>query len=259
MLLAGIILSQKYSFANQKKIFETLTDNPLFVPKAQILQKYSFGFENLITDLVWLRTIQYIGGNARSSNYRLLYHYLDCLTDLDAQFYMPYFVAQILLPEINQADNAILISKKGLRSLPKRWEIPYYMGYIYYYYLDDFEKGAQMYALASSIPGVLSSAKRMEINLTSKSNKHVLALQMWLNVYEKEQNQDVKDLIAKKIVREKNFVTLENALQKYIKKYGNVPLNLDILAQKKLIKEIPIDPIEKHKKYQIEEQLIILK
>ena len=214
-LFLGIVFSQRHSFEHQKKVFDILEDNPLFVPDAKILKQVTFGFDNLITDLVWLRIVQYVGGNARSSNYDLLGEYLESVTDLDPKFYMPYFVAQLLLPEVQHTEKAILISEKGLKSLPERWKIPFYMGYIYYYYLEDYEKGAEMYEKASQIPGVLSSAKRMAINLTSKANKHLLALNMWIEAYENEKISNVKKLIAQKIIREKNYVDLEKAMKKY--------------------------------------------
>lgn len=257
--VSGIIFAQKDSFAHQKEVFEVLEDNPLFVPNAQILQKITFGYDNLVTDLVWLQTVQYIGGNARSSDYPLLSEYLDNLTDLDPQFYMPYFVAQILLPEIKQTDQAIQISEKGLKNLPNRWEIPYYLGYIYYYYLNDYEQGALMYEKASQIPGVLSSAKRMAINLQSKANKHAVALEMWIYAYEQETNPDVQELIAKKILREQNFLELEKAIQSYFQKNGFYPKNIEILVQEGLIQKVPQDPIAPWQKYLIENGVVVLR
>lgn len=257
-LFSGIIISQKVSFAHQKEVFEQIENQALFVPKAQVLEQVSFGFENLVTDLVWLHTVQYIGGNARSSDYPLLYAYLDNLTDLDPQFYLPYFVAQVLLPEIEQNEHAILISEKGIRALPENWKIPAYLGYIYYYYLEDFEKGAEFYQRASEIPGALPSAKRMAINLTSKANKHLLALEMWLELYAEEKNEEIKAMIAKKIVREQNFVELEKAVQKYFSLQNVLPENLEILVTFGLMQEIPLDPIENHKKYQLQNGVIIL-
>lgn len=248
-LLFGIITSQKRSFAHQKDVFEILEDNPLFVPNSKILKNVAFGFDNLMTDLIWLKTVQYIGGNARSGEYPLLSDYLDVLTDLDAKFYMPYFVAQILLPESGQAKEAVLLSEKGMKALPENWKIPYYTGYIYYYYLNDYEKGAKFYTQASEIPGALSSAKRMAVNLIGKANKHALALEMWLNLYEEEKNPDVKNLIEKKMLREKNFVDLENALQKYFQQNGFYPEKIDVLAQFGLIEKIPSDPLEPYKNY----------
>lgn len=257
-LFLGIVFSQRYSFENQKKVFEILEDNPLFVPNAKILKQVTFGFDNLMTDVIWLRIVQYVGGNARSSNYELLGEYLESVTELDPKFYMPYFVAQLLLPEVQHAEKAISISEKGLKSLPERWEIPFYMGYIYYYYLEDYEKGAEMYEKASQIPGVLSSAKRMAINLTSKANKHSIALSMWIEAYENEENANVKDLIAQKIIREKNYVDLEEAVKKYVEIYNTYPQSLEELIQVGLISEIPLDPIENWKRYTIQNNVIIL-
>lgn len=249
VLTLSIVICQRFSFTHQKEVFEILEDNPLFVPDAKILKNVAFGFDNLMTDFIWLKTVQYIGGNARSGDYPLLFDYLNVLTDLDTKFYMPYFVAQVLLPESGQAQEAVLLSEKGMKALPENWKIPYYTGYLYYYYLNDYEKGAEFYLRAAEIPGALSSAKRMAVNLIGKANKHTLALEMWLNLYDEEKNPDVKNLIEKKMIREKNFVDLENALQKYFQQNGFYPEKIDVLAQFGLVEKIPSDPLEPYKNY----------
>jgi tetratricopeptide (TPR) repeat protein len=259
ILCLNIIFSQKHSFKHQKEVFNILEDNPLFVPDGKKIKNFTFGYDNLVTDLVWLKIVQYIGGNACSSNYPLLYNYLENITDLDSKFYMPYFVAQILLPEIDQTEKAVLISQKGLENLPNKWEIPYYLGYIYYYYLEDYEQGSIMYKKASLIPGVLSSANRMAINLQSKANKHLVALQMWMDTYENETNKDVKTLIAKKIIREQNFLELGKAMREYLHLNGESPQNLEVLIETGLIEKIPVDPIAEWQKYEIEENVVVLR
>lgn len=258
ILVCSIIVSQQHSFTHQKTVFETLEDNPLFVPNGNRIQKLSFGFDNLVTDIVWLKTVQYIGGNAHSINYPLLYEYLDNLTDLDPKFYIPYFIGQIILPEIDQADKAVTISHKGLENLPDKWEIPYYLGYVYYYYLEDYEQGSAMYKKASILPGALTSAKRMAINLQSKANKHAVALEMWIEAYEIEKSLEMQDLIAKKILREQNFLELEKAVQNYYQKNRTYPQNLKVLVELGFIEEIPIDPLAEWQKYTINDGVIIL-
>ena len=190
----GIIVLQNRVFAYQKNVFDVLENNPLFVPDANKIKNISFGFDNLVTDLIWLKTVQYIGGNARTGEYPLLYDYLNTITDLDPQFYLPYFVGAVLLPESNNAKQAVRLSEKGVQNMPQKWEIPFYLGYIYYFYLEDYAQGAKYYEQASKLPGVLPIAERMAGNLKSKQGKHKIALEMWIDIFETTENEAIKNL-----------------------------------------------------------------
>lgn len=258
LVLTSVFWFQKQNFTYQKEVFEEIENEVLFVPDGEKIKNFTFGYENLVTDLIWLKTVQYIGGNARHQRFHLLGDYLESVTDLDSKFYAPYFLGLLLLPDIEQGKQAVQLAEKGIQALPNRWEIPYYLGYVYYFYLEDYEKGAEMYEKASKMPGVLVSAKRMATNLQSKAGKHKIALDMWIDIYENTENEGMLELIEKKIIREKNFLDLAMAVTNFENQKGYLPNTIEELAEFKFIEKIPEDPIEYWKSYQIKNGKIVL-
>jgi len=89
----------------KKNIDAHLVDHPELIPNKETIQYTSMGFKNLTADLYWLRTIQYIGGNAISEGYKkYLFTMLDLITQLNPYFEEPYNVGQLLLPDNNKDD-----------------------------------------------------------------------------------------------------------------------------------------------------------
>lgn len=108
---------------NYKKLQEiqaSLIKHPELLPKKEIAKYTSFGFKNTRADIYWLKTIQYIGGNAVGSDYKkYLFPILDLITDLNPYFEKPYLIGQLLLPEYNQRYEEL--SKEDQEKFIKQW------------------------------------------------------------------------------------------------------------------------------------------
>ena len=91
-----------FSFENYKKYLEiqaNFIDHPENLPKPEVLKNSSLGFDNAIADMYWLQAIQYIWGNAISSEYRqYLYVMLNLISELNPNFENPYTIWMLLLP-----------------------------------------------------------------------------------------------------------------------------------------------------------------
>ena len=77
----------KLNYHKHREIQDNLVDHPENLPTKEVAKNTAFWFKNLKADFYWLQTIQYIGGNAVSSDYKqYLYVILDIITELS-----PYF------------------------------------------------------------------------------------------------------------------------------------------------------------------------
>ena len=78
-------------------------DHPEFIPSSRSAKISSLGFDNIVADTYWLGTIQYIGGNAYSSEFReYLSVLLSLVTDLNPSFEYPYTLGQLLLSSLDE-------------------------------------------------------------------------------------------------------------------------------------------------------------
>ncbi len=77
-------------------------NHPEYIPDSQVAKINSFWFKQLKADIYWLETIQYIGSNAVSADYKkYLYKMINLITDLSPNFEKPYFIWELLLPDYN--------------------------------------------------------------------------------------------------------------------------------------------------------------
>lgn len=96
--MLGFFVSAK-NYEKHREIKFQLVKHPENLPKPELAAKTTFGFSNVIADKYWLQTIQYIGGNAISSEYKkFLFVILDLVTTLNPYFEHPYIIGMLLLP-----------------------------------------------------------------------------------------------------------------------------------------------------------------
>ena len=88
----------------------------MFIPSGDFLKPFTFGFNQVIADYFWIKTVGYFGEHLMSDrNYPWLYHMLDLVTTLDPQFIWPYYFGGITLSlEAEQVEQSNLILKKAI-------------------------------------------------------------------------------------------------------------------------------------------------
>lgn len=162
-LFAAVLFLSGFIERTRPPLPEGFEDEDLALQGSR-LKGYSLGFEGLIADWYWMRSLQYIGGklvrseiqdlnldDLRSLNPRLLYPYLDNATDLDPNFMAAYSYGATVLPAVDPKQ-AIALTEKGIAANPDSWRLHQYLGYIYWR-LRDYEKASEVYLNGSRIAG----------------------------------------------------------------------------------------------------------
>ena len=142
------------------------------------LKGFALGFEGLMADWYWMRSLQYIGDkidkstgdididDLRSLNPRLLYPYLENATDLDPHFIAAYSYGAVVLPAIDK-EKAIAFNQKGIANNPREWRLYQHLGYIYWK-LKLYDKAAETYAKGSEIAGAEPFMKMMAASMKTE-------------------------------------------------------------------------------------------
>jgi tetratricopeptide (TPR) repeat protein len=102
--------------------------NPAFLPSGRAARATAFGQRLLLSDLYWLRTVQYMGESAMAGGKRweALFPLADLVTDLDPRHGYAYQVAGSNLGGLaHRYDEADRILQKGMKALPERWALPF--------------------------------------------------------------------------------------------------------------------------------------
>ncbi len=141
------------------------------------LKGFALGFEGLMADWYWMRSLQYIGGkivnskadinldDLRELNPRLLHPYLDNATDLDPHFIAAYSYGAVILPAIDP-EKATAIAQKGIANNPNEWRLYQHLGYIYWK-LGRYGEAADTYEKGSQIPASSPFMKLMAASMRS--------------------------------------------------------------------------------------------
>lgn len=172
--------------------------------KGERLKGYAFGFEGLVADWYWMRSLQYIGNKFVKNtdktiriddlsplNPRLLYSLLDNASTLDPQFMVVYNYGAIVLPAINE-DQAIAIVRKGIENNPGEWRLYHFLGFIYWR-LDRYEEAADVYGEGSKIKGAPSFMSMMEAKLRSDAGSRDTARAIYRQIYEGAQDSQTRE------------------------------------------------------------------
>ena len=160
VLLAGVVGLQAVHERNGGKPASTIT-NLLYVRSPDAMKRMALSYDSLLADLYWVRAIQHYGTARLSTDpepqFDLLYPLLDLTTSLDPRFTVAYYFGSFSLAEPppggpGRPDLAIALLEKGLDALPERWELAQSIGFVHYWWRQDYKEAAEWFARAAEFP-----------------------------------------------------------------------------------------------------------
>ena len=196
---------------------------------------------------MWFRGIQYYGPTARPTR-RTLWPSTSSQRspDLDPQFISAYrFGAIVLSEDVGATGAAIDLLRKGIRSNPDRWEIPFDLGFLYFVERNDWAKAAQYFRLASRIEDSPEVTKRFTAYACKRAGKTEVARALWEQLYASTGNtviRDAADLAIKNIDLDMALEKLSGMVVRFRKVTGCAPGRLSDLVGAGLASGIPEDP-----------------
>ena len=109
----------------------------LYLPSLESVEFVTFGYKNIVADLLWFKTISYFGKHyATDRNYSWLSHMCDLVTTLDKHALASYqFCANMLSWEADTPQLAIDLLSKAIQNNPNSWRMPYLRGFTYLFFL----------------------------------------------------------------------------------------------------------------------------
>lgn len=203
---------------------------------ANTARRMSLGFNGLIADWYWMRSLQYVGrkvlslpadvplDDLGSLDLRLLAPLLDTATTLDPSFMEPYEYAAIVLPGVD-VDSAIRITRKGIAANPSSWKLYYHLGYIYWQ-RGDFQAAANTYGAGAQIPGAPAWMMAMKAKMSAEGGSRSTARDVYQKMFEQADDQKVKEMAALRLLQLESLDqrdTLRKILNSAKTNRGNCP------------------------------------
>ena len=235
--LALVVVLSKSIDARRPPVDLAVEEERLYL-NGNTAKRLSLGFNGLVADWYWMRSLQYVGRKVLSlpegamldslgnGNLKLLPALLDTATSLDSQFLEPYEFGAIVLPG-SDVDAAIRLTKKGIAANPSSWRLYHHLGYIYWQQ-GDHATAAETYGAGGQIPGAPAWMTAMKAKMLADGGGRSTAREIYSRMYEGSTDQKVKEMAERRLLQLDaldQIDVLEKVLEAVKTRIGRCPLN----------------------------------
>jgi tetratricopeptide (TPR) repeat protein len=229
-------------------------DSVLYFKSGDAVRRMSLSFTPLVADLYWIRTVQYYGGTrlskSKTRSYDLLYPLLDITTSLDPRFVIAYRFGSIFLAEgypggPGRPDLAVALLQKGFRADPERWRYPQDIGFVYYWWLEDYGAAAMWFQKAADIPGAPWWLRSLAAVTHAQGGDRRSSRALWQSLRESADNDWLRNNASMRLAQLDALDAIDQltALAAAFKaRTGQFPPSWDALVRSRMLSSRPLDP-----------------
>jgi len=246
-LICALLIKPSQDFIEAGSMQRGAEPDLLFFSSPGLIKKMALGYDRLIADFYWMRTIQYYGRREeaakRAIRYRNLPALLDITTTLDPQMLDAYRAGSYFLSEpdpigAGQPMEAVKLLDKGIRANPQEWRLYFEKGFVYYIYLNDFKTAGEIWLSAVRFSGAPRWMESLAAVSLSKGGAMDVAAKLWQRQYQESDRADVKENAANYLISlqvAKDLWTLELLAEKFKAENGSWPGGIEelLLSQKR--------------------------
>ena len=219
-----------------------------YLPRGEYLRVAVLGYRQMAADLIWLKAVQHFGERKPTKQgFRWAYHAADVVTDLDPKFLHAYLAPGAILGVWGgMVQESITILTKGMRHNPEVWQLPFYVGYDYFYELCDHGTAARYFKIAAELPGAPGYLPGLTARMLVETGDPEAALEFLQRLYDQQQDERLREVLAqrmKQVVAERDIRLLEEGIRRFKVRFGRLPRTLSELVTKRIIARLPVDPL----------------
>ena len=250
LLLFPIHVSIVSKVTEGKKLLPKGEDTSYVLP-SPILKILALEFDGLASDYAFLEALVFFGSTferkerprVKEWEWGWMSNILNASTDLDPYFLDPYYFGQAHLTwEGNMARETNTLLEKGSRYRDWDWNIPFYIGFNHFYFLQNNEEGAVYLMESSKRPGAPSLLPQLAARLMYKANRTENAVIFLQEILSITDDENTKKMYGMRLNALKAILFMEKAVDAYKSRFKDQPARLDELIARGIIKEIPKDP-----------------
>ena len=179
--------------------------------RPDVARRMSLGFNGLVADWYWLRTLQYVGRKAeaytgrlqlddlRPLNLRALGPLLEQTTALDPQFHAAYHYGAVVLSGTDP-EAAVRLLKKGIAANPDRWRLHADLGYVYWQQ-SRFREAGEAYAAGARVAGAPAWLAAMAALMSTKGGSRDAARAIYREMFETTEDGQMKELAYNRLLQ----------------------------------------------------------
>jgi tetratricopeptide (TPR) repeat protein len=226
----------------------------LYVRSPEAMKRLSLSYDALLADAYWIRAIQHYGGTKLSTDpdkqYDLLYPLLDLTTSLDPLFNTAYYFGSIFLAEPfpggpGRPDLAIALLQKGLQAQPTKWELAQAIGFVHYWWLEDYEEAAAWFKKAAAFPGAPIWLAPLAATTLAQGGNRESSRMLWQQFERTAEDEWFRGEARRRLQQLDALDQLDRlaaVVDAFRERYGRTPTAWEELRQAGYLTRMPIDP-----------------
>jgi hypothetical protein len=226
----------------------------LYLRSPAAVSRIALGYDALAADLYWIRAIQHYGGTklagGTNTSYEQLYPLLDLATSLDPRFDIAYRFGAIFLSERppdgpGRPDLAVALLQKGLEAQPNRWQFAQDIGFVYYWWVNDYMKAAEWFTRAAAIPGAPAWLKPMAAVTLAQGGNRASSRHLWKEIYDQADHDWLRNQATLRLTQFEamdQIDALTRAAIDYERRFAASPRSWDDLVRAGYLRQTPVDP-----------------
>jgi len=234
---------------------DPIAESVLYVQSPAVMKRLALSFDPLVADVYWIRALQHFGGTRRSADsvkrYELLYPLLTIATELDPLFNIAYRFGSLFLAEPppggpGRPDQAIALLERGLEARPDSWRYMQDIGFIYYWWVHDYEAAADWFDRAADVPGAPWWLRSLAATTLVQGGDRQASRALWRSLLESaDDNEWLRRDSARRLQQLDALDRIDElavAVSRYQAAGGQPPYRWADLHRRGFVRGTPLDP-----------------
>jgi len=220
------------------------------------LKVASLDYRNLVADLFFLKALTHfgetfergestiVGTYVKDWEWQVMLDELDLSTSLDPLFLDPYYFANAIITHHTSLIPAVVVLlERGSKARDWDWELPFYTGFNYFYYLDQPAKASDflMQAATRSTDGG-SVISTLAARLAYEGKKTENAILFLRKMLASASDESARKSYGTRLKSLEGIYIVEKGVELFRQRYGSNPENVAALVSGKILTRIPEDP-----------------
>ena len=215
------------------------------LPDGHVVRALSLGFERVVADLFWIRTIYYVGDESSSAaGWPAAERLANLVTDIDPHYDSAYVVMASVLNGLRKdPDAAIRLLEKGA-AVSSYWRIHFLLGFQYFMEKQDYLRGAKCLERAAALGGP-TYLQFLISRLYTSAGDPTTAMQFIALRLKNEETPAVREQLEKRLADlwiDRDLGLIDAAIAKYRAGGRDAPKNVQALVDAGLLPALPRDP-----------------
>ena len=230
----------------------------LYVRSPEFMKRAALSYDSIVADVYWIRAVQHYGqtklSTATDKQYDLLFPLLTLTTSLDPRFNIAYRFGAIFLAEnypggAGRPDQAIALLQKGLEAQPGKWEFAEDIGFVHYWWLQDYRRAAEWFKRGSEMPGAPNWLAAMAAVTLAQGGSRESSRRLWQEILNNGAEAEWLRAQAQFRLRQLDVMdqiaALEGIVRTYEQRAGARPRTWIDLVRAGYLRGLPVDS-ERH-------------